>query len=281
MYAAFLNKKLVLAVEEAYLVMQGKKQINSEKYRCPNCQKRVILVVSQAKNAFFKHISSLEKQEGEKEEHHQGKILLKTAFTAAGLIAKNEVSLADGNLRADVLVEDKIALEVQCAPLSQEEFTHRHQLYRGIKILDLWIVGKRHYLTDKIKKTQLIFFRENELWGKYYLEIDSKRQILRLKYNVCQAPLSRQIKYQTKEFILDEKGIKALWEFKPKKVNFQFNPLEQKRFLMQQIKRKTELGLKIGELLYFRKMTIDQLPGWLFVQKREVGEVDLISQYFH
>ena len=55
MYAAMLDKKLVLAVSEAYLVNSRQKKLNQEIYRCPHCNKKVILIVSEKKSAFFKH----------------------------------------------------------------------------------------------------------------------------------------------------------------------------------------------------------------------------------
>lgn len=53
MYTAILNEKLVLAVNEVYLINLGHKKINQEIYRCPHCNKKVILVVSQKKSAFL------------------------------------------------------------------------------------------------------------------------------------------------------------------------------------------------------------------------------------
>lgn len=157
MYAAMLNKGLVLAVNEAYLVNSNQKKLNQDFYRCPHCNKKVILIMSERKAAFFKHLISYNNLMGEKEEHHQSKMLLKSALTAAGFNAAVEMPLADGQLRADVLVSKKLAFEAQCAPLNKNEFRHRHALYHKIGVTDIWIVGKRHYLKKRLKQTQLIF----------------------------------------------------------------------------------------------------------------------------
>lgn len=279
MYAAFLNKKLVLAVNEARLIRNKIKNINEEKYLCPRCHKRVILIMSQNKIAFFKHLLHYNKTAGEKEEHRNAKLLLKSAFTAAGLVAKTEVPLAAGQLRSDVLVSRKLALEVQCAPLSKQEFVHRHQLYKKIKILDLWIVGSRHYLTKKIKTGQLIFFRKNERWQDYYLEIDVKKNILRLKYNIKQAPISRLIVYQIATFTLDENGIKNFWQYHPNNKQYSPHPVSQKRYLQKQIKQKTKFGLMVATQMYQLGIKIDDLPESVFNTWRIPGELDQISQY--
>ena len=51
-----LNKKLVLAVDEACLVNARQKKLNRDNYHCPHCNKKVILVMSEQKAAFFKHL---------------------------------------------------------------------------------------------------------------------------------------------------------------------------------------------------------------------------------
>lgn len=279
MYAALLNKKLVLAVDEAQLVYAHKRKLNAYPYHCPRCQKRVILVIAQAKTAFFKHLVKCENAMGEKEEHHLSKLMLQTAFTAAGFKAQTEIPLADGQLRADVLVSSKLALEVQCAPLSYAEFCHRHHLYRTIKVFDLWIVGRRHFLGKRLKKTQLIFFRHNRKWGTYYLEVDQEQSFLRLKYNVWQEAVNSNLRYQVKIFPLDEQGIKDLWHFTPRLKKYYLNPQEQKRYLKQQIRQKSKQGLLIAAQLYQAHLKIDDLPLALFKKCRQPGSLNQVSKF--
>lgn len=279
MYAAMLNKKLVLAVSEAYLVNSKQKKLNQEIYRCPHCNKKVILIMSERKAAFFKHLINYNNLMGEKEEHHQSKMLLKSALTAAGFDATVEVPLAEGQLRADVLVSKKLAFEVQCAPLSQTEFKHRHALYRKIGITDIWIVGKRHYLKRRLKQTQLIFFRENQKWGNYYLEINPKKHYFCLKYNVLQEPVTRKIYYQTKYFALDEMNIRNIWHFAPTKRCYLLNSASQKDYLKRQIMQKTKLGLKIGQLLYEQGLELEDLPEKIFTKWRKPGEENTVLHY--
>lgn len=279
MYAALLHGKLVLAVREAGLVLNHQKRLNFEPYRCPHCRKKVILVISQTKAAFFKHLPSFKARLGEKEEHHLSKLLFKSAFTAAGLPADNEIVLAGGQLRADVLVANRLAIEVQCAPLSEEEFLHRHYLYESIQITDLWVVGHRHYLSRKLKKTQLIFFRENQNWGSYYLEVKPQANAFCLKYNIWQEPLTRRLQYQQASFKLDEKGLTDFWYFKPQLQTYYLNAEEQKNYLQKQLRQKSKLGLHIAELLYKQHLTVQDLPPVLFHQWRKPGTVDQVSRF--
>lgn len=279
LYAAILDKNLVMARNEAYLVQTGKKRLNYDNYRCPKCNKKVILIISQKKAAFFKHFHNSSNLMGEKEEHHNSKMLLKTALVAAGLKAQVEIPLANGQLRADVLASPELAFEIQCAPLSEAEFQHRHNLYKEIQVKDIWIVGKRHYLQKKIKKTQLMFFKRNQLWQTYYLEIDPTSHILRLKYNVVQEPITQVIYYQTKEFSLDEFGLQEFWHYQPDLKSYQLNPLSQKAYLNQQIRQKSKKGMRIAEKLYQKRLTLDNLPNQLFSTWRMPGEKNLIEKY--
>lgn len=278
MYAAMLNKKLVLAVEEADQVLSRQKALNCEKYHCPQCRKRVILVISESKIAFFKHLAHYEGL-GEKDEHHLSKMLLKSAFTAVGFDAQVEVQLAQGRLRSDVLVSNKLAIEVQCAPLSKQEFAHRHHLYQELGVFDLWIVGKRHYLGKKLKQTQLIFFRNNQHWGEYYLEVDPVKGHLRLKYNIVQAPAGRQLVYQVRTFSLDEQGVTDLWKFRPKLRSVKFDPHQQLLHLKKQISQKSKYGLKVAEALYVQRLQLTDLPLEILATGRRPGEEDKVLSF--
>ena len=102
MYAAILNQKLVLAINEAEQVSKGLKKLNQESYLCPSCKHRMILILSEEKKPFFKHFYQV-RGTGEKEEHLQAKQLLCTALKANGIRADVEVPLLDQQLRADIL----------------------------------------------------------------------------------------------------------------------------------------------------------------------------------
>lgn len=248
MYAAILNQKLVLAINEAEQVSKGLKKLNQESYLCPSCRHRMILILSEEKKPFFKHFYQV-KGTGEKEEHLQAKQLLCTALKANGLRADIEVPLLDQQLRADVLVENRLSFEVQCAPLSGAEFAHRHALYKKMQIKDIWIVGKRHYLKNKINRSQKIFLRYSTQWQWYYLEINPFNCVITLKYNILMAALSSELSYEIKTFSLDERGVASLFTFIPSTRKNKISYIQdQKIYLQKQINQKSKLGLKIASL---------------------------------
>ena len=272
MYAALLNKKLVMAVNEAQLVHQQYKKLNDDNYRCPVCQKRVILVISQLKSPFFKHISFITGV-GEKEEHLQSKQLLCSALVACGYPAKMEVILAENQLRADILASDNLAFEIQCAPLSEAEYFHRHFLYNNLKIKDIWIVGKRHYLINKLHKSQRKYLRKSKIWDWYLLEVDPEAMMLYLKYQIQLAPNNDNCYYQKKGFTIDERGLNKLFNFIPKKKNIKYNSSQiQLNYLRKQLREKTNFGRQLGEYLYRLGLTIDDLPNDVLTKNRDPFE---------
>lgn len=127
MYAAILNQKLVLAINEAEQVSKGLKKLNQESYLCPSCKHEWFWSYQKKKSHFLKHFYQV-RGTGEKEEHLQAKQLLCTALKANGIRADVEVPLLDQQLRADILVENNLSFEVQCAPLSEAEFAHLSSL---------------------------------------------------------------------------------------------------------------------------------------------------------
>ncbi|EFJ69743.1 hypothetical protein HMPREF0514_10187 [Lactobacillus paragasseri JV-V03] len=196
-----------------------------------------------------------------------------TALKANGLRADIEVPLLDQQLRADVLVENRLSFEVQCAPLSGAEFAHRHALYKKLQIKDIWIVGKRHYLKNKINRSQKIFLRYSTQWQWYYLEINPFNCVITLKYNILMAALSSELSYEIKTFSLDERGVASLFTFIPSTRKNKISYIQdQKIYLQKQINQKSKLGLKIASLLYQLHYSVADIPDELFLKLREPKE---------
>lgn len=278
MYAALLNDTLVLAVEEAKLTKSNNKV--KKHYFCPHCEREVQLVYKD-EQSYFKHIPSKVNLSGENEEHAQSKRILTQALRAVHFNAQTEVNLANGQLRADILAASNLAFEIQCAPLNKSEFRHRHFLYRQIGVKDIWIVGKRHFLRQNIKKSQLIFFRRNNFWREYYLEIDPFKKIIRLKYNVLLEPLTNKVHFQEEKFDISAKGLKKLWHFQPSLHKYHVNPKQQRRYLQMQLVHKSLKGMQIANLLYKKRQTIDDLPPWVFNSFRRINSPDNVSKYLN
>lgn len=266
MYAALRQRQLVLASTEA----KTKGTVSRPEYRCPQCKRVVSLVIAQNKVPYFQHVA-LTGSGGEKQEHHLGKCELKAALTAAGLPARLEVPLAQGQIRADVLASPSLAFEIQCAPLSDHEFAKRHRLYQAEGITDIWLVGRRHFLGRKIKKTQMIYLRFNTQWQWYYLEIDVASHQLHLHYNLQQTAWRHHLYCQDQHFDLDELGLQALWNFHPKLMAYHQSVVPEKAYLQKQLVQKTKLGLAVGQRLYKQRRVLADLPAAAFLSWQVPG----------
>ena len=100
-----------------------------------------------------------------------------------------------------------------------------------------------------------------------------------LKYNVLQEPVTNNLHYQVKYLALDPLDMKMFWHFKPIKRDYPININNQKKYLRRQLAQKTKLGLKIGELLYCKGLTVDSLPDEVFSTWRNPGEVDSVTKF--
>ncbi|WP_243420030.1 hypothetical protein [Lactobacillus helveticus] len=71
----------------------------------------------------------------------------------------------------------------------------------------------------------------------------------------------------------------TFWHFTPIKKRYFININSQKKYLKKQLAQKTKLGLRIGELLYQKGLTIDDLPDEVFTTWRNPGELDSITKF--
>lgn len=94
-----------------------------------------------------------------------------------------------------------------------------------------------------------------------------------------QEQITNHLHYQIKYFALDELDIKTFWHFTPIKKRYFININSQKKYLKKQLAQKTKLGLRIGELLYQKGLTIDDLQDEVFTTWRNPGELDSITKF--
>ena len=145
---------------------------------CPECKQGVIYRAGQVRAPHFAHRTGSEcvipSSEPETEEHRNGKILL-AQWLHASLPDTDiflEYPLVETGQRADVLIKTKrerIALEYQCANLSQREWQRRHRLYRNAGYRDLWILGGSRLLYEPQQEGGILL-RGRELERTLFLE---------------------------------------------------------------------------------------------------------------
>jgi len=99
------------------------------------------------------------------------------------LYAKVEVEAVIPELDqvADILVADRIALEVQCSPLSKTRLWQRTKQYQQAGYQVLWLLGEKLWLKKTLTPLQKHFLYFSQNMGFHLWELDEKRSLLRLK----------------------------------------------------------------------------------------------------
>lgn len=172
---------------------------------CPACKQPVRLKVGKVMRTHFAHISLAACQfysENESAEHLGLKAELYKAISKTSKVEVERVLEEIGQI-ADVFVGERLALEVQCSRLSEKRLIERSQAYQRAGIHVLWLLGEKLWLGKKISPLQEQFLQFSKNMGFYYLELDHKQRLIRLKYLIYQ-DLKGQVHYLTKTCSFDE-----------------------------------------------------------------------------
>lgn len=180
-------------------------------FSCPACGQLVLLKAGNKYRPHFAHKSLRDcayHQENESTEHLELKAALYQALSKTEQVAVERV-LPDLGQIADLLVGDKLALEVQCSPLSLERFKERTLSYQENGYQVLWLLGQKLWLGKKLSQLQrsLLSFSYNV--GFYLWELDLKTDQIRLKYLIHE-DLEGKVYYLTKTFSLSQLTLACL-----------------------------------------------------------------------
>lgn len=172
-----------------------------EQLFCPACSGAVRFKKGRVMRPHFAHIS-LGKcsfyAENESAEH----LNLKAGLYSWGKQSQEvqvEAFLPEIRQIADLLIDGRIALEVQCSPLSQERLEERTLSYRQQGYQVLWLLGKKLWLKQSLTRLQKDFLYFSQNMGFHLWELDEKKQELRLKYLIHE-DLHGRAQYKVKSF---------------------------------------------------------------------------------
>ncbi|WP_436713698.1 competence protein CoiA [Brevibacillus formosus] len=161
---------------------------------CPVCHEEVrYWSQTDTVRPHFKHKSKencLEDKYGENEtiEHQNGKYQLFKHMK--GLYPESQVELEyrinETQQRSDVMVihpnGEKWAIEFQCSPISKDDWSKRHQLYKSVGIKAFWILGMSVLQRNKEKKSPLenAIYQDNQ--RVLYLDALTEKVILHERF---------------------------------------------------------------------------------------------------
>ena len=150
---------------------------------------------------------------------------------------------------ADLLVDEKLALEVQCSPLSIERLQERTLSYRQHGYQVLWLLGRKLWLKDSLTRLQKDFLYFSKNMGFHLWELDQEKRVLRLKYLIHE-DLHGKVQHKTKNFPFGRGRLLGI-------LRLPFQKQEMNSFLAQQDPHICN---------YIRRQLYYQQPRWMRLQ---------------
>lgn len=150
----------------------------------PACHSPVRLRHGQIMRPHFAHVSLKNcdfYSENESDEHLQLKAALYQALSQSENVTVEAV-LPELHQVADVLVNDNLALEVQCSRLSEKRLRERTTSYHKAGFNVLWLLGEKLWLGERLTPLQRHFLYFSQNMGFHLWELDAKQRLVRLHY---------------------------------------------------------------------------------------------------
>ena len=132
-------------------------------FTCPACHSPVRLRHGQIMRPHFAHVS-----------------LKNCDFYSENVTV--EAVLPELHQVADVLVNDNLALEVQCSRLSEKRLRERTTSYHKAGFNVLWLLGEKLWLGERLTPLQRHFLYFSQNMGFHLWELDAKQRLVRLHY---------------------------------------------------------------------------------------------------
>ena len=183
-----------------------------QEFFCPLCQNPVRLRQGEVMRAHFAHVSLKNCHffsENESQEHLALKEMLYQVLLAKGEEVALEAPIKEVSQVADVLVNRRIALEVQCSRLSLKRLKERTLAYHQAGYYVCWLLGKELWLKDRLTALHrhLLYFSKN--MGFYLWELDLDFSQIRLKYLIHE-DLRGKVHYLKKSWSLSDFSLAVL-----------------------------------------------------------------------
>ena len=226
-------------------------EVKKQAYYCPACGTSVRLKKGKNVRTHFAH-ESLKScdfyHENEGPEHLENKVAL---FNWAKKDAEVEMEYPIPELKqiADILINKRLALEVQCSPISCELLRERSNGYRSLGIQVLWLLGEKLWLKERLTQLQRDFLYFSNNMGFHLWELDQEKRVLRLKYLIHE-DLHGKVQHKTKNFPFGHGRLLDI-------LRLPFQKQEMNSFLAQQDPQICN---------YIRRQLYYQQPRWMRLQ---------------
>ncbi|HEM3165203.1 TPA: competence protein CoiA [Streptococcus suis] len=154
------------------------------RYSCPGCGGLVRYKSGKVLRSHFAHVSRRQCQfftENESAQHLSLKSSLYSWLMEEEKVELEKCLPSIGQV-ADLFVNDRLALEVQCSSLPISRLQLRTQAYHEAGLQVLWLLGKGLWIKERLSKLHKQFLSFSMNMGFHLWELDDEKKELRLRY---------------------------------------------------------------------------------------------------
>ena len=234
-------------------LLTGLPKKEGQKFFCPACKSALCLRSGRIVRPYFAHISRKAchfYNENESAEHLRLKAGLYQSLSRTDKVTVEQFLPECGQI-ADIMINNRLALEVQCSPLPSKRLNRRTQAYSDAGYKVLWLLGRRLWLKQSITGLQKHFLYFSQNMGFHCWELNQEKQELRLKYLIYE-DLHGKLHYLTKTCAFTDDLLEFL------RLPFKAQPL-----ISYKVKMDSRLLLYIQKQLYYGH------PKWRKWQEKE------------
>ena len=254
-------------------------------FTCPACHSPVRLRHGQIMRPHFAHVS-LENcdfySENESDEHLQLKAGLYQSLSQSEKVVVEAV-LPELHQVADILVNDNLALEVQCSRLSEKRLRERTASYHKAGFNVLWLLGEKLWLGKRLTPLQRHFLYFSQNMGFHLWELDAKKRLVRLHYLIYE-DWHGKVHYLTKNCSFSE-NLMAFFRLPYQKQKLSTYEVKQDSNLLSYIQRqlssRNTSWLKRQEKAYLQGKNLLTLPLSAFFPQVRPQKLRLVFVKFH
>ncbi len=233
-----------------------KPEVKKGEYYCPACAGKVRYRSGKILRSHFAHQTLRDCDfwsENESAQHLNLKASLYKWLNGQEQVVL-EAYLPATKQMADILVNQQLALEVQCSSLSISRLQERTTAYQQAGLAVLWLLGKNLWLGERLTKLhkQFLYFSMN--MGFHLWELDDRKKELRLRYLIHE-DLRGKVHCLTKNFPFGQGNLVAIL-----RLPFAKQPLTS---MIRQTDQR--ISHYIAQQLYYRA------PKWMNLQAEAYG----------
>ncbi|NQJ71555.1 competence protein CoiA [Streptococcus suis] len=229
--------------------------LRGEDFYCPQCSSPVRYRSGKIMRPHFAHLSRKECPfftENESTQHLSLKSELYSWLVGVEQV-ELEKYLPELNQLADLLVNKRLALEVQCSSLSISRLQERTRAYHEAGFQVLWLLGKELWLKERLTKLHKQFLSFSMNMGFHLWELDDERKELRLRYLIHE-DLRGKVHCLTKSFPFGQGDLLDIFRLPYAKQSLSYFtcPMDKNLldYITKQLYYRVPKWMKLQELAY-------------------------------